>query len=31
VQNADGNYEPVFQSAVRFPEATSLAASSLAV
>jgi hypothetical protein len=31
VQNADGNYEPVFQSAVRFPQATSLAAGSLAV
>ena len=31
VQNADGNYEPVFQSAVRFPQATTVAAGSLAV
>ena len=31
VQNADGNYEPVFQSAVRFPQATSVTAGSLAV
>jgi hypothetical protein len=31
VQNSHGVYEPVFQSALRFPQATSLAASSLAV
>jgi hypothetical protein len=31
VQNAQGNYEPVFQSALRFPQVPSLAASSLAV
>jgi hypothetical protein len=31
VQNPHGVYEPVFQSDLRFPQAPSLAASSLAV